>query len=619
MSSRNNKKNRQGILRSVAALLDRKTPSARESASSSLTGGRTLRREGLPGLRARISPRTAVRMKSRAASLVERSYLAQLPRRAGEYLFTMPAKSVAALLLSFVLAAVLLSLLKSYLYGADISYFELSLPLLPAMFALPLLFTEKSLSELAGESPFLRRFLIEKIGVGTSKLGVSRERPHSSAVMYAVGTVIGILTYFFGISGVMKVTAALCVLSFIFAYPESGFIFTAAFAPFFALASRPGVFIGACVLSAAAGFAVKWATGRRSFYYTGGTVPFILLFAAVLFSSVGREGSLLPALESCLMMLGFPLAVNLIRDERRLSLFASSVSLSALAVSAAGLVQFICGLAPSGWTDNSLFPEITSRAAVFFSNPNMLAFWLCCAFPFTLYEIHASAGSRRLSRFLPAVFTVFCSVFTFSRNGWLGLAAGGMLFLLFISLKYLLAIPAGALVAGLCGLALPGGFGSRLFGFFSLNDTANVYRIKVWNGALSAAGRCLLTGVGAGDGAFRALYLLYALPGAETSPHSHSVYLQQMIETGLPGLLFLLLFFAILVRSAASAYGSRNALTLPRLIGAAAFAAVSSMMLCGLFDNVFYNYRILLTFWTMSGVAFSAFSLPQSQRTGEGT
>lgn len=615
MSGKKSKEKKPGILRSAAESLDGLTPRAREAADSSLTRGQTLRRDGLTGFRAGLSPGKAVKLKRRAAALVEGSFLAQLPGRISGYLFTMQAKSLAVFLLSFVLAAVLISLLKSYFSGAEISYFELALPLLPAAFALPLVFTEKSLSSLAGDSPFLRRFLIERIGVGTAKLGVLRERRHSSAVMFGAGTLLGILTYFFGISGVMKVAGAICALSFIFAYPESGFIFTAAFAPFFSLASRPGLFIGVCVASAAAGFFVKWSTGRRSFYYTPGTVPFILLFAAVLFSSIGRDGSLPPALASCLMMLGFPLAVNLIRDEKRLSLFASSVSISALVVSAAGLVQFICGLAPSGWTDTSSFPEITSRAAVFFSNPNMLAFWLCCAFPFTLYEIHASARLRRLSRFLPAVFTLLCSVVTFSRNGWLGIAAGGLLFLLFLSIKYLLAVPACALGAGLCGLAFNGGFGSRLFGFFSLNDTANVYRIKVWNGALLAACRCLLTGVGAGDGAFRSLYLLYALPGAGTAPHSHSIYLQQVIETGLPGLLFLLIFFAVLVRSAAGAYGSRLSLTVPRLIGAAAFAAVSAMMLCGVFDNVFYNYRILLTFWTMAGVAFSAFSLPDRQRT----
>ncbi|MBO7376872.1 MAG: hypothetical protein J6V01_07180, partial [Clostridia bacterium] len=54
-----------------------------------------------------------------------------------------------------------------------------------------------------------------------------------------------------------------------------------------------------------------------------------------------------------------------------------------------------------------------------------------------------------------------------------------------------------------------------------------------------------------------------------------------------------------------------------RLLGAAAFAACAAMALTGVFDNVFYNYRTLFTFWALAGAAVSAFINAGGQKTEE--
>ena len=402
----------------------------------------------------------------------------------------------------------------------------------------------------------------------------------------------------------------LCALAvFLSSFPESGFIIICAASPFFGLFPRPSLTAGICVLSVAAGFFVRFATGRRSLYSANGGIPFVLLFAAVFMSAfgVGRQ-SVLPAFATCAMMLGFPLAVNLLRDGKRLEFFASAMNFSVLAVSAVGIVQFVAGLAPSGWTDFSTFPGIGARVTSVFDNPNILASWLGCVFPFTLYSVYEGRGKARASGVFTAVCAALCSALTFSRNGWIGLLTGGLVFLLFVSFKYILLIPGTALGAALFGLIFKDSVGRRLIRFFSLSDSANAYRVKVWHGALQAAKHCLLTGAGAGDAAFKSVYTVYCLSGTETAVHAHSIYLQQLISTGLPGLVFLVCFFAVMIRTAVGAFGRAGKGDSLLILGAAGFAGAAAMMVTGLFDNVFYSYRTLFTFWTVCGAALSAFA-----------
>ena len=191
------KKNQEsnGLSGLVASFFASLTQPLRDRARDSLSGVAPSVRRGLTAGLLKVEPGSAVRIKSRVASLFEGSFFASLPGRIAGYFVSVPSKSVAAFLITFSVVSLIASLFRMNFAGDAFSYFKLALPIIPAAFAIPLLFTDRSLSQLAGGSFFLRTFLTEKIGVGTVKLGRKAERPHSAAVMFILGTLLGLLTY----------------------------------------------------------------------------------------------------------------------------------------------------------------------------------------------------------------------------------------------------------------------------------------------------------------------------------------------------------------------------------------------------------------------------------------
>ncbi len=606
MDSQPNKKP-NGVFSSLASLLDRASGGARRAARASLTSC-PAHRGGTLFRGARLSTESRARLKRKFAAVCEESFFLSLPGRLSRFMVSVPSKAVAGSASAFSLVALLSLLLKYFLEGAEPGLYSLVLSALPLTVSLPFLFSDRSLSSLAADSYFLRDFLIEKIGVRAGSLADDASGRRAGPTLVAAGAVLGALCYPFGVSPVLAFLLLVFGGVFLSAFPESRFVILLCVSPFLGLFPRPTVLTGYFLFCVLLGFLFKCATGRRTFYSASGSAVFWLLFLTVVLGALSpTRTSVQPALASALMMLGFPLAVNLLRDRRRLSFLASALTLSSLCVSTVGIVQFILGAAPGGWTDTSFFPEITHRATAVFDNPNFCAAWLNCVFPFTLYSLVKNTGRAKRSAVYASVSTAVCTVLTFSRSGWLGMAAGGIILLLFVSLKYLIAIPGIGAAAAVCGLTFKDSVGKRLTGFASLYDSANLYRVRVWQGAARASLSCLFTGTGAGDIAFSSLYALFAYPGTSTAPHSHSIYLQLLISVGIPGLLLFIAFLAVLVRTAVAAYGRPYDPDGTRLLGAAAFAACAAMALTGVFDNVFYNYRTLFTFWALAGAAVSAF------------
>ncbi|MBP5270465.1 MAG: hypothetical protein ILO42_05860, partial [Clostridia bacterium] len=461
MDSQPNKRPK-GFLSSLARLLDRASGAARRAAGASVTAS-SAHRGGTLFRGARLSTETRAGLKRKFAAVCESSFFISLPGKLSRFIVSVPSKSVAGSAAAFSLVALLSLLLKYFMEGAEPGLGSIVLSALPLTVSLPFLFSDRSLSSLASESYFLRDFLIEKIGVRAGSLDETGTGRRSGQALAAAGALLGALCYPFGVVSVLACLLFVFGGLFLSAFPESGFVIVICVSPVFGMFQRPTVLTGYFLFCVLIGFLFKCATGRRSFYSSSGSAVFWLLFLSVLLGSISPTStSVQPALATALMMLGFPLSVNLLRDPKRLSFLASALTFSALCVSTAGIVQFILGAAPAGWTDSSFFPGITSRSTAVFDNPNFCAAWLNCVFPFTLYSSFRNTGRARRAAVYASVSTAVCTVLTFSRSGWIGMASGGIILLLFVSLKYLIAIPGTGAAAAVCGLAFKGTVGKRL-------------------------------------------------------------------------------------------------------------------------------------------------------------
>ena len=103
-------------------------------------------------------------------------------------------------------------------------------------------------------------------------------------------------------------------------------------------------------------------------------------------------------------------------------------------------------------------------------------------------------------------------------------------------------------------------------------------------------------GVGYGNAAYSEIYPQFAYAGMEAAEHSHSLLLQILFGMGIGGLL---VFLAVLFLSAQMnlEYMRDCKKTESRLMVLAAFGALLASLVMGLFDFVWYNYRVFFLFW----------------------
>ena len=110
-----------------------------------------------------------------------------------------------------------------------------------------------------------------------------------------------------------------------------------------------------------------------------------------------------------------------------------------------------------------------------------------------------------------------------------------------------------------------------------------------------------LYGIGIGEGAFKKVYPIYALAGIEAAPHSHNLYLQIAVEMGVFALLFFFVFIFMFTQFSFSF--CKNAMSRSnKLLCMGIFSGVAALLIQGLTDYVWYNYRIFLLFWVIVGL-----------------
>jgi len=191
------------------------------------------------------------------------------------------------------------------------------------------------------------------------------------------------------------------------------------------------------------------------------------------------------------------------------------------AVASAVAVAMVLTKAPAG-----LYTVGHGRAIGTFILPGELAGYLIVYVPFAFaLALDGSPRLRSLAR-IGLVLGTAAFVLTFSRAGWVGMAAAVSFFVFMLQgrggARYAIAVAGVALVA-------------LGFVFNSHHDPSeNFTRISIWEAALAMIVRFPLTGAGPFE--FSAVYALVRLPDGEaTAFHAHSFLLTVAAEAGIIG------------------------------------------------------------------------------------
>ena len=475
--------------------------------------------------------------------------------------------------------------------------------------SLPLFASTKSLAFSLRQSLFCRVLLVSLFGIAEERLGSYGEKGkerYAPALFFAI--LLGSLTFLIPPQTILAVIG-LVVLALIILYsPEVGMLLSVGLCPFLTVLPHPTLVLLVMVGATALSYAIKLLCGKRVLHIQlMDSAILLLLFLFVLGGVVTRGGaaSLHSALTYATLMLIYFMVANLIRSQEGVRRMLRVLLISGALVAALGLWQYFFGSLELRFVDMSLFSDLGGRVFATFENPNMLAEYLALLLPlFLAVSLSAGGAVRRAGGACGLVLGLACLIFTWSRGAWLGTIAAVLVFLLLLShrtLSFLLlaALPGAALLP-----MLPERVVRRFASIGSAVDSSIRYRRYLWEGVRNMLNDHWLTGVGVGENAFCTVYERYALPGIETAVHSHNVYLQLLCGLGIVGLVVFAVALLLWGRRALEYY-RYGELRTPRLIVLGGLAGILALLIMGLFDDIFYNYRIFFLFWTVMGLVIA--------------
>ena len=114
-----------------------------------------------------------------------------------------------------------------------------------------------------------------------------------------------------------------------------------------------------------------------------------------------------------------------------------------------------------------------------------------------------------------------------------------------------------------------------------------------------------LSGIGPGSNAFSLVYQKYAASGVSYALHSHNLFLQLLAELGIGGFFVFIALILKYVKSSVQTLLYENKKSLRGTVTSASMAGILGLLLQGLTDYVWYNYKILLIFWIVLAISTS--------------
>ena len=330
-------------------------------------------------------------------------------------------------------------------------------------------------------------------------------------------------------------------------------------------------------------------------------IMFISIYALVAITSLSVITSLQIALLVISFMLFYFVVVNSITTRKQLDVILGLFVGVALIVSLYGIYQYLFAgtFASSSFLDKEMFQDITTRVSGTFDNPNVMGEYLLLAIPIAFSYLFSQKGWLKKVIALGVIgIMAVCLALTYSRGCYLGLVVCIGVFLLLINLKFILLFLAGIIAMP---FVLPKSIMNRLTSIGNTEDSSTSYRISIWKGAINMIKDYWYRPIGQGTAAFNSIYPLYSYNGVGAE-HTHNLFLQLLIETGIVGFItFIGLIFKFYQYLFSGLKICKDRILSVRLI--AFVSGMTGFIIQSLFDNTWYNNRIILIFWMFIALA----------------
>jgi putative inorganic carbon (HCO3(-)) transporter len=364
------------------------------------------------------------------------------------------------------------------------------------------------------------------------------------------------------------------------------------------------------ILITAVSFCIRLFTDKSMRFRITILDYFVVLFGMVLLygfiTSYTPGSSMLTLFVHAAFIIFYFILVNTIKTRHQLYVLTALLVLSTTVISLYGLYQLkTVGATSEAWVDTTLFEDIKARVGSTFENPNVLGEYLVLVIPVAIAMLWGQKGwiSRLADLGLTAIM-LGCLIYTYSRGAYIGLILAFALFAVLRDRRFVILGVIGLLMLP---FVLPASVINRFASIGNLTDTSSSYRISVWLGSLKLVKDYWPSGIGLGLEPFKLIYPKYSL-NAAYAYHSHNIYIQLLIETGIGGLLIFLAMIAVYYKTMLAGFYK----TKDRFISTFMIAVASGMagyLAQGMVENIWYNNRVLLTFWVMLALGMIAKAL----------
>ena len=528
------------------------------------------------------------------AGVYEGSGIVRLVRGLPRYLFEASLRSFGLGITAGVLAYVAAS---GWLAAVN------PVVLLVAAAAALCLFTDRSLYTVLRGSA-LAEIVLDALALRLPTAYEKRKHTRGRLPMVFAGILLGLSAGMFDDGGVLALLGAAGLAGgvVVAAYPFVGAVGVLFLAPYL-----PTMLTAVLILGVTACFMLKLlaADGKYSFRLDLLGVWIVVYMAVGLFAAV-NSFTRLPSMEIALLtgvyMWFALLLASLINTKAKLHAALLIFAASALGTGLYGLWQRFSGMVDTTHLDEELFQGMTLRLFSTFDNPNVYATFLLLAIPLCLVAMLLAHRLWLRVACLGTALVLLANLgLTYSRGSYLAIPLAAVVFILLME-KRLIAFLAGGIF--LVPILLPPTMLNRLLSIVNLADSSTAYRLAIWQGSLRGVREFWYAGVGQGTQAFNAVYQLNAF-NQVTAQHSHNLFLQIFIETGIVGLG---VFLALLITFVKTLYPfcRRTGDIRQKAAAAMMLAMMAGFLMMGLFDFNFYNYKVFLAFFASLGLA-SAF------------
>ena len=360
------------------------------------------------------------------------------------------------------------------------------------------------------------------------------------------------------------------------------------------------------------------ARGRTPLDPTALGLP-MLLFAIACFGSIAFSYDFSDSVRILLLFAAAFLlcytAAAAVTDRRSLMTILGFLYAAVLLSACYAVVQRIMGVEASvAFTDLELNKGVPGRVFASLDNPNNYAEFLVMTTPLAaVWAVNVKAKLRTLplSPFLCCGLALpfLAMIMTYSRSGWLSIALAFAVLLYFGDKRWIpLLVLAGILTIPF----LPQSIVTRLASMVGGDDSSSKFRVYIWRGIFLLLLDHGVTGIGLGPGSFSVVYDNYARAGAGSGvPHSHMLWTEMLVETGIFGFLMCLwMFLGIVRRTAVGAVKARPGLR--RLTLCACLGAIVGISLTFFVEYVWFYPRDMFAFFLVCGIALGLLKAPDA-------